>query len=132
MKNNTTLFFKIYIIIIIVCILVLSIFSILGNISRQGYISNFVIDRYNTFNINDTNDYEKLKYFTDENFQEYLYTNEVLTNHYYNCRILYYDKIFKNNDIYDVFIIPDESMSNNLIFKNGSPFGSIITDKLYS
>lgn len=78
MKNKTTLFFKkIYIYIIIVFILVLSIFSILGNIARKGYITNFVIDRYNTFNINDTNDYEKLKYFTDENFQEYLYTNKV-------------------------------------------------------
>ena len=57
-------------------------------------------------------------------------------NYSYNFRIKYYDKVFRNSDIYDVY--PDInkiSENNNYIKKigmirNGSPFGNLVSSRI--
>ena len=59
-------------------------------------------------------------------------TNENITNYIYHFRIRYYDKVFRNNDIYGVY--PDLSnlpdyMENAEMGDNGSPYGNFISDR---
>ncbi|TXJ30449.1 hypothetical protein EPJ69_10305 [Brachyspira aalborgi] len=68
----------------------------------------------------------------EENIKNYLLTNENITNYIYHFRIRYYDKVFRNNDIYGVY--PDLSnlpdyMENAEMEENGSPYGNFISDR---
>ena len=59
-------------------------------------------------------------------------TNENITNYVYHFRIRYYDKIFRNNDIYGVY--PDLSnlpdyIKNAEMEAGGSPYGNFISDR---
>ncbi|MEI0489872.1 hypothetical protein [Brachyspira pulli] len=83
-------------------IFILLILSILGNIERTGYLTNFML-------INNNND-------------EYSYS----------FRISYYSEIFKNSDIYGVYPNLDnlESYIKSInMNEQGSPFGSLISTK---
>ena len=95
-KQNNKFFF-IYLIVILVVLLSLISLSILGNIERIGYLTEF---SYN----GDT----------------------------YNFKINYYDKIFKNNDIYGVhayFYNQPEYIKKIEYQKEGSPFGILYSEK---
>ena len=103
---NKKLFFKIYIPFTIIVILFLVILQVLGSKSRIGYLSDF-------------------KLLDDSNSQS--------NNYIYNFRIRYYDKIFRNSDIYAVY--PDLSSLPDFVKEvkmdyDGSPFGILISDKL--
>ena len=68
----------------------------------------------------------------EENIKNYLLTNENITNYIYHFRIRYYDKTFRNNDIYGVY--PDLSnlpdyMKNAEMDEGESPYGNFISDK---
>ena len=68
----------------------------------------------------------------EEGIKNYLLTNENITNYVHHFRIRYYDKTFRNNDIYGVY--PDLSnlpdyMKNAEMEENGSPYGNFISDK---
>ena len=106
MKNRNT-FYIIYITLIIISSITIFILSILGGKYRIGYIEildSYVIDDLNVF--------------------------------IYNIRISYYDKIFRNSDIYEVYIDTNNTINDNSFIKkidmekNGSPFGSIVTDRI--
>ena len=65
------------------------------------------------------------------------YLNEIryIENNTYSFRISYYDKVFRNSDIYNVYLDIEKTIKNNSFIKeikigeNGSPFGTLITTK---
>jgi|GEM_PF-309662 len=78
-------------------------FHILGSKERVGYLSDFEI-------------IEGSK-----------------SNYIYNFRIRYYDKVFRNSDIYGVYLITNslpEYIKEIKMKELGSPFGIIISDKI--
>ena len=92
-----------YFITIIILILTFLILSILGNIERSGYLTNF-----NLIKKTATNEYS------------------------YGFRISYYSKIFRNSDIYYVYPklnnLPDYVKTIKMD-KKGSPFGTLVSTK---
>ena len=110
-SKNKNLFLKIYIPFVILTITALIVLQNLGSKNRVGYLTDFslVVDKT-----------MKLK------------NSENITNYIYHFRIRYYDKTFRNNDIYSVY--PDLSnlpdyMKNAEMDEGGSPYGNFISDK---
>ena len=109
--KNKKLFFKIYIPFVIITIISLIVLQILGSKSRVGYLSDFEL--INLYQIDNPD-------------------NTITTNYIYGFRIRYYDKVFRNNDIYGVY--PDLSNLPDFVKEIkmdyvGSPFGIFISDK---
>ena len=135
-SKNKNLFLKIYIPFVILTIIALIVLQILGSKKRIGYLTDFNLEIDRTLGLNNLNDIRKD--FTvdgkldEENIKNYLLTNENITNYIYHFRIRYYDKVFRNNDIYGVY--PDLSnlpdyIKNVEMDGDGSPYGNFISDK---
>ena len=135
-SKNKKLFLKIYILFVIIISVALIILQILGSKKRVGYLTDFNLEIDRTLELNNLNDIRKD--FTvdgkldEENIKNYLLTNENITNYIYHFRIRYYDKVFRNNDIYGVY--PDlnnlpDYMENAEMDEGGSPYGNFISDK---
>lgn len=139
MKNNK-LFIKIYLSLLIVFIITLVILAVLGNKARIGYLGNlkFLVNYTLEFNgLSNIND----NFIIDESLDEeiiknYIFTNEAITNYSYGFRIKYYSKIFRNSDIYGVYIDTNEIIKDNDFIieikmndDKGTPFGNIISSK---
>ena len=110
-SKNKKLFLKIYIPFVILTITALIVLQNLGSKNRVGYLTDFSLVVDKTI---------KLK------------NSENITNYIYHFRIRYYDKIFRNNDIYGVY--PDLSnlpdyIKNVEMEEGGSPYGNFISDK---
>ena len=129
-SKNKNLFLKIYIPFVIITIIALIVLQILGSKKRVGYLTDFnlnierMLNLYDLENINNELDEEDLKNF--------ILNNENITNYIYQFRIRYYDKVFRNSDIYGVY--PDLSnlpdyMKNAEMDEGGSPYGNFISDK---
>ena len=105
--KNKSIFNIISYIIILLLLLSTLILSILGNINRKGYLTDFQLD-------------------------ENLSGSEIYS---YNFRIRYYSKIFRNSDIYGVYadtnkIIKDNNFIKEIKFpEKGSPFGILTSTK---
>ena len=135
-SKNKNLFLKIYILFVIIISIALIILQILGSKNRVGYLTDFNLNIDRTLELNNLNDIRKD--FTvdgkldEENIKNYLLTNENITNYIYHFRIRYYDKTFRNNDIYGVYVdlynLPDY-MENAEMEEKGSPYGNFISDK---
>mgnify|MGYP004626721069 CR=1 FL=1 len=129
-SKNKNLFLKIYIPFVIIISIALIILQILGSKKRVGYLTDFnlnierMLNLYDLENINNELDEEGIK--------NYLFTNENITNYIYHFRIRYYDKVFRNSDIYGVYPdlnnLPDFVKEVKMDY-NGSPFGSLILDR---
>ena len=135
-SKNKNLFLKIYIPFVIIISIALIILQILGSKKRVGYLTDFDLEIYRTLELNNLNDIREE--FTvdvkldEENIKNYLLTNENITNYIYHFRIRYYDKTFRNNDIYGVY--PDLSnlpdyIKNVEMDGDGSPYGNFISNK---
>ena len=135
-SKNKKLFLKIYIPFVIITIIALIVLQILGSKNRIGYLTDFNLEIDRTLELNNLNDIRKD--FTvdgkldEENIKNYLLTNENITNYIYNFRIRYYDKVFRNSDIYGVY--PDLSnlpdyMENAEMEYKGSPYGNFVSDR---
>ena len=135
-SKNKKLFLKIYILFVIIISVALIILQILGSKNRIGYLTDFNLEIYRTLELNNLNDIRKD--FTvdgkldEESIKNYFLTNENITNYIYHFRIRYYDKTFRNNDIYGVY--PDLSnlpdyIKNVEMDGDGSPYGNFISDK---
>ena len=135
-SKNKNLFLKIYIPFVIIISIALIILQILGSKNRIGYLTDFNLEIDRTLGLNNLNDIRKD--FTvdgkldEEGIKNYLLTNENITNYIYHFRIRYYDKVFRNNDIYGVY--PDLSnlpdyIKNVEMDEGGSPYGNFISDK---
>ena len=134
--KNKNLFLKIYILFVIIISVALIVLQILGSKNRVGYLTDFNLNIERTLELNNLNDIREE--FTidgkldEESIKNYLLTNEDVTNYIYQFRIRYYDKVFRNSDIYGVY--PDLSnlpdyMKNTEMEENGSPYGSFISDR---
>ncbi|KLI35203.1 hypothetical protein SZ50_03795 [Brachyspira hyodysenteriae] len=137
------LFLKIYLFLLILCIFTLIILSVLGNKNRIGYLGDFVFDEYQinyTLKLNGLLDIKE-KFTMDgeldkESIKQFIFTNDSITNYSYGFRIKYYDKIFRNSDIYGVYLDINKILEDNNFIKeikiddNGSPFGNLISDKI--
>ncbi|TXJ37642.1 hypothetical protein [Brachyspira aalborgi] len=111
-SKNKNLFLKIYIPFVIIISIALIILQILGSKNRIGYLTDFEL--INLYQIDNPD-------------------NTINTNYIYGFRIRYYDKVFRNSDIYGVYL-----NTNNLpnyikeikFREKGSPYGDLISSKL--
>lgn len=111
-SKNKKLFLKIYILFLIITIITLIVLQILGSKNRIGYLTDFEL--INLYQIDNPD-------------------NTITTNYIYGFRIRYYDKVFRNSDIYGVYL-----NTNNLpnyikeikFREKGSPYGDLISIKL--
>ncbi len=139
--KNIKLFLKIYISFLIIAAILLIILQILGLKTRVGYITKINLNTYKTLELNNLIDVKEnfiVDYKLDEKSLEeilnnYLLTNENITNYVYQFKIGFYDKIFKNSDIYGVY--PDLSnlpnyMENAEMEEGGSPYGNFIFSEI--
>ena len=135
-SKNKNLFLKIYILFVIIIFVALIILQILGSKNRIGYLTDFNLNIERMLNLYDLEniieDFTVDGKLDEEYVINYLLTNENITNYIYHFRIRYYDKTFRNNDIYGVY--PDLSnlpnyMKNAEMEKGGSPYGNFISDK---
>ena len=135
-SKNKNLFLKIYILFVIIISVALIILQILGSKNRVGYLTDFNLNIERMLNLYDLEniieDFTVDGKLDEENIKNYLLTNENITNYIYHFRIRYYDKVFRNNDIYGVY--PDLSnlpdyMQNAEMEEGGSPYGNFISDK---
>ncbi|ELV05326.1 hypothetical protein H263_10960, partial [Brachyspira hampsonii 30599] len=118
----------IYISLLILFVISLIVLSILGSKERVGYLSDILLNIEETLNNNSINA-NNIK-----NIEEYILTNNSMTNYVYNFRISYYDKVFRNSDIYGVYLntnsLPNYIKDIKFVNK-GSPFGTLISsDKI--
>ena len=129
-SKNKNLFLKIYIPFVIIISVALIILQILGSKKRVGYLTDFKLNVSKTLELNNLENINNK--LDEEGIKNYLLTNENITNYIYHFRIRYYDKTFRNNDIYGVY--PDLSnlpdyMKNAEMDEGGSPYGNFISDK---
>ncbi len=122
--------------IFVVTIIALIILSNLGAKVRTGYLTDFNLNVERTLKLNNLENMitnyiidDKLD---EESIKNYIFTNENITNYAHQFRIRYYDKVFRNSDIYGVY--PDLSnlpdyMKNAEMEYGGSPFGNFTYDK---
>ena len=135
-SKNKNLFLKIYILFVIIISIALIILQILGSKNRIGYLTDFNLNIERMLNLYDLEniieDFTVDGKLDEEYVINYLLTNENITNYIYHFRIRYYDKVFRNNDIYGVY--PDLSnlpdyIKNVEMDGDGSPYGNFISDK---
>ena len=130
-SKNKNLFLKIYIPFVIITIIALVVLQILGSKKRIGYLTEFNLNIERTLELNNSTNFA-IDGGLEESRKNYLLTNENITNYVYHFRIRYYDKVFRNNDIYGVY--PDLSglpdyMQNAEMEAVGSPYGNFILDR---
>ena len=137
------LFFIIYTSFLMLCIFTLITLSILGSKSRTGYLGDFKFDESNiirTLELNGLN-HVKENYIIDgkldeESIKNFIFTNESITQYSYGFRVKYYDKVFRNSDIYGVYVNTDQILKDNnfintiIMNGNGSPFGNVVSTKI--
>ena len=139
--KNKKLIFNISITIASVLILAIITLVLLGKKERIGYLSEFNLDINNTLQLNALDINETKLLFTIDNkldktsITNFIFTNTSITNYSYNFRIKYYSKIFRNSDIYGVYIDTNKVTQNNDFIKEikfnykGSPFGTLTSTK---
>ena len=130
-SKNKNLFLKIYISFVIIISIALIILQILGSKNRIGYLTDFKLNVYKTLELNNLENINNE--LDEEGLKNFILNNENITNYIYQFRIRYYDKVFRNSDIYGVY--PDLSNLPNYIEsaqmrEKGSPFGDLISNKI--
>lgn len=136
--KNKNLFNKILLSMGIIFIIAIFILFVLGRINREGYLSELSINTDNTLKLNnlDIESTKKLFYINNELdyslLTNYIFTNSNISNYSYNFRISYYSKVFRNSDIYGVYLNTN-SLPNYIteikFQEKGSPFGGLISAK---
>ncbi len=115
---------KILLCITITYIIFLVLFHILGDKNRIGYLNYFNINIEKTLLINNLDILD----IAEKEIQN----NNDIKIYVYDFRINYYDKVFRNSDIYGVY--PDLSNLPDYIKEaemkeNGNPYGVLTSDK---
>ena len=128
-SKNKKLFLKIYILFVIIISITLIVLQILGSKNRIGYLTDFKLNVYKTLELNNL---ENINELDEEGLKNFILNNENITNYIYQFRIRYYDKVFRNSDIYGVYPdlsnLPDYMKNAEMEYK-GSPYGNFISDK---
>ncbi|WP_028330348.1 hypothetical protein [Brachyspira alvinipulli] len=108
--------------------------------TRVGYLGEFKFDEYHinrTLELNGLIDVKE-NYKVDgkldkEALINFIFTNEYITNYSYGFRLQYYNKVFRNSDIYGVYVDTNKVLKDNPFIKeiimneNGSPFGDLVS-----
>ncbi|WP_455145790.1 hypothetical protein [Brachyspira pilosicoli] len=135
--KNKKIFIRIYVLLLLICIIFVITASLLGSKTRIGYLSEFKINIEKTIELNDYIDIEEFTIDNKLNYDaitNYILTNESISIYSYDFRIKYYDKVFRNSDIYDVYPIlndlPDYVQSAKMGNNQGTPFGNLISTKI--
>ena len=138
--KNKKLFFKIYLIFIIVVSISIITLVLLGIKERVGYLSDFNLNINDTLYINRLDIDETKQLFTidnklDENaIINYIFTNNSITSYSYNFKMKYYDKVFRNSDIYGVYPnlnnLPEYVQLAKMNDYLGTPFGNLVSTKI--
>ena len=134
--KHKNLFLKIYISFVIITIIALIVLQILGSKKRVGYLTDFNLNIERTLELNNLSyiieDFIIDNELDEKSIKNYILTNENITNYVYQFRIRYYDKVFRNSDIYGVYVdlndLPDY-MENAEMEEGGSPYGNFISDR---
>ena len=129
-SKNKNLFLKIYILFVIIISITLIILQILGSKNRVGYLTDFKLNVSKTLELNNLENINNK--LDEEGLKNFILNNENITNYIYQFRIRYYDKVFRNSDIYGVYL-----NTNNLpnyikeikFREKGSPYGDLISSK---
>lgn len=122
--NHKYIFIKIYTLLLLICSITLITFHILGIKTRTGYLSEFNLDIDKTLKINnlDTSNTKNLFIIDNELDQQqinnYIYTNNSITNYIYNFNIKYHTKVFRHSDIYYVYPNTNKVIQDNDYIKN--------------
>ena len=129
-SKNKNLFLKIYILFVIIISVALIVLQILGSKKRVGYLTDFKLNVAKTLELNNLENINNE--LDEEGLKNFILNNENITNYIYHFRIRYYNKTFRNNDIYGVY--PDLSnlpdyIKNVEMDGDGSPYGNFISDK---
>ncbi|TXJ59018.1 hypothetical protein EPJ74_11520 [Brachyspira aalborgi] len=129
-SKNKNLFLKIYILFVIIISVALIVLQILGSKKRVGYLTDFKLNVAKTLELNNLENINNE--LDEEGLKNFILNNENITNYIYHFRIRYYDKVFRNSDIYGVY--PDLSnlpdyMENTEMDGDGIPYGNFISDK---
>ena len=137
--KNKKLFFRIYLIFLIILFISIVLLAFLGNRKRIGYLSEFKINIDKTLELNGLNTYKIKQLFTIDNIlnetsiNNFIFTNTSITNYSYDFRIKYYSKVFRNSDIYGVYPIlnnlPQYIKSIKMYDNTGTPFGYLTSAK---
>ena len=141
--KNRNIFYIVYFSLLIFTVITIFILSILGNKTRVGYLSQFKFDEYHISRTLELNGLSKIKEnyiisekLDEESIKNFIFTNNNITNYSYGFKLQYYDKIFRNSDIYGVYVDTNKIINNNNFIKrinvdeNGSPFGNMITYRI--
>ena len=139
--KNRNIFYMVYFSLIILTVITIFILSILGNKTRVGYISDFKFKIDEILEINDITNTKEISFIINnelnyEKYEELILTNYNIKKYIYDFKIRYYDKVFRNSDIYGVYLNTNEILNTYNFIKtismqdNGSPFGVIISDKI--
>lgn len=141
--NNQKLFFKIYLIFVIILFISIIILALLGKKERVGYLSDFRINIDKTLELNNfTNIVEIKDLFTVNNklnydaITNYIFTNNSITNYNYDFRVKYYSRVFRNSNIYGVYPnlnnLPEYVKLAKMDDDLGISFGNLISTKILS
>lgn len=103
----------------------------------KNIISNSIKNSLFYLNLNCFIEDNNIIYITSTNdINNYIYTNSEITNYLYSMKLGYYSKIFRNSDLYGVYIDTNKVLSYFDYIKyvkmniGGSPYGTIISDKV--
>ena len=96
---------RVYLVLLFLCIISLIVLSILGSKPRVGYLEISSFDENNSYS----------------------------NNYIYNFKVKYYDKVFRNSDIYGVYLVtnslPEYIKEIKMNDEFGTPFGTLISSK---
>ena len=137
--KNIKLFNKILLSIGIIFIILTSILFLLGRINREGYLSKLSIKVDATLQLNNIDIETTKEMFSSDDkldyslLTNYIFTNSNISKYSYDFRISYYSKVFKNSDIYGVYLntnsLPDY-VSDVQFKEKGSPFGILVSSEI--
>ena len=137
--KDKKLFNKILLYIVIILIVFVLMIFVLGKINRDGYLSNIHFNADETLKINNLDIENTKKLFSLDNkldyssLTNYIFTNNNISKYSYNFRISYYSKVFRNSDIYGVYLSTN-SLPNYIKYiqfvEKGSPFGVLSSSKI--
>lgn len=111
----------------------------MGSKTRKGYLEISFNEDYvdKTLELNNL-EAVKEKFFVNNNLDinsinNYIITNENITNYFYDFKFKYYSTVFKNSDIYNVYMDTNKFINDNSFVKEiqmyhiGGPFGYLIS-----
>lgn len=131
MKKN--ILEKIYIIFLLIYTISFIVLALLGNKNRIGYIEP-KLNLERTIKLNNNLEVELLATQNISDIEQYIINNNSISNYAYTFRISYYTKIFRNSDLYGVYIDIDDLLQKNDFFKDidmwkveGTPYGDLVS-----